>query len=115
MSNPLLDMSTEIVTALAAAGLDARTAPDPDRGPCVVVSLPELAWPFPHTGCGPVNQAETTVELVVIGGGYAPEHVETLMADAWTAATSCPPAWRVEELRSDESGNAPLYRITIRK
>lgn len=116
MANPLLDLASELVEAVEAAGLQARTFADPDRGPGVVVKPPVLAWTnITATGCGRMPYADVTVELVVVGAGYAPEQLEVWSEDAWTASQAVPDGWRVTGLTADDSGDSPTYTITVER
>ena len=117
-ANPILDLSRELVGYLEAAGLIARTAADPDAGPGALVRLPSFEWDPSRvaTGCGKVQRADITAEVRLVGAGYAPDQVEQLAADAWTAWQAIPlPPWRITAVTPGESPDAPIVTITVER
>jgi hypothetical protein len=109
----LLEAAAELADALAGAGLDARIATDPDRGPGVVVDLP--SWDFAgravRAGCADLTPADLETTITVIGHGWAPEQIEALATDADTARAAVPPPWRPDRGEPAQA-ELPLYRIT---
>lgn len=116
--NPILDLARELVGYLEAAGLMARTAADPDAGPAALVRLPDFDWDPARVavGCGKVQRADIRCEIVLVGAGSAPEQVEQLAADAWTAWQAIPlPPWRITAVTPGESPDAPIVTITVER